>query len=41
VACYSDVVSFYAIDSMAAPGLRQCITAFKDSLPREVVVRSF
>ena len=39
VACYSDVVSFYAVDSTEAPRLTANLQAFQPSLPRDVGVR--
>ncbi len=39
VACYSDVVSFYAIDSVDGLALLTNLKAFQPSLPRDVMVR--
>jgi hypothetical protein len=39
VACFSDIVSFYAVDSMERPLLEKNLRAFQSSLPQEVTVR--
>lgn len=38
VACYSDVVSFYAVDSTEGPKLEQNLQAFQSSLPGDIKV---
>ena len=39
VACYSDVVSFYAMDSTGGPELKGNLQAFQPNLPADVQVR--
>lgn len=41
VACYSNVVSFYAVDSCAAPELRKHLKEFQKDIPKEVVGKIF
>jgi hypothetical protein len=38
VACYSDVVSFYAVDTAEGPRLKTNLQTFQPRLPRDVVV---
>ena len=41
VICYSDIVSFYAVDSTLAPGLKANLQAYQSVLPREVMVKYY
>jgi hypothetical protein len=41
VACYSDLVSFYAVDSTYSPGLKENLKDFQPLLPGDVIAQYF